>query len=216
MSSVHLSQAAWGGVDWTTRGPCQGNATERQEGRRRHRNAQENVRSRPTSPCKCPSGKVQMCTCAPPQRTSVLFKRRHAPRLSTRSESEKWKCYLLSCLTLYSPTTVAHWLFCPWDFPGKNTGVGCHALLEGIFPIQGSNPGLLPCQQILYHLSHQESPSTIRLVTNHQGPAWLDTDQIQQASTTVVREQTLSLPLPLPQIQPSPIPAGQFTKPPHL
>ena len=35
------------------------------------------------------------------------------------------------------------------------TGVGCHALLQGIFPIQGSNPGLLPCRQILYHQSHQ-------------------------------------------------------------
>ena len=34
-------------------------------------------------------------------------------------------------------------LLCPWDFPGKNTGVGCHALLQGIFPTQGSNPHLL-------------------------------------------------------------------------
>ena len=34
-------------------------------------------------------------------------------------------------------------LFCPWDSPGKNTGVGCHALLQGIFPTQGSNPRLL-------------------------------------------------------------------------
>ena len=41
------------------------------------------------------------------------------------------------------------------DSPGKNTGVGCHALLQGIFPTQGSNPGLLHCRQILYHLSHQ-------------------------------------------------------------
>ena len=32
---------------------------------------------------------------------------------------------------------------CPWDSPGKNTGVGCHALLQGIFPTQGSNPGLM-------------------------------------------------------------------------
>ena len=38
------------------------------------------------------------------------------------------------------------------DSPGKNTGVGCHALLQGIFPIQGSNPGLLHCRQILYQL----------------------------------------------------------------
>ena len=34
-------------------------------------------------------------------------------------------------------------LLCPWDFPGKNTGVGCHALLQGIFLTQGSNPHLL-------------------------------------------------------------------------
>ena len=40
------------------------------------------------------------------------------------------------------------------DSPGKNTGVGCHALLQGIFPTQGSNPGLPHCNQILYHLSH--------------------------------------------------------------
>ena len=33
-------------------------------------------------------------------------------------------------------------LLCPWDSPGKNTGVGCHALFQGIFPTQGSNPSL--------------------------------------------------------------------------
>ena len=42
-------------------------------------------------------------------------------------------------------------LLCPWDFPGENTGVGCHFLLQGIFPIQESNPHLLHCRQILYH-----------------------------------------------------------------
>ena len=42
--------------------------------------------------------------------------------------------------------------------PGKNTGVSCHFLLQGIFPTQGSNPGLLHCRQILYRLSHQGSP----------------------------------------------------------
>jgi len=40
----------------------------------------------------------------------------------------------------------------PGDFLGKNTGVGCHALLQGIFPTQGSNPGFLHCRWILYHL----------------------------------------------------------------
>ena len=44
------------------------------------------------------------------------------------------------------------------DSPGKNTGEGCHALLQGIFPPQGSNPGLPHCRQILYHPSHQGSP----------------------------------------------------------
>ena len=44
------------------------------------------------------------------------------------------------------------------DCPGKNTGVGCHALLQGIFQTQGSKSGLPHCRQILYYLSHQGSP----------------------------------------------------------
>ena len=44
-------------------------------------------------------------------------------------------------------------LLCPWNSPGKNTGVGCHALLQGIFPTQGSNPGLSHCKQILFFFS---------------------------------------------------------------
>ena len=44
------------------------------------------------------------------------------------------------------------------DSPGKNTGVGCHALLQRIFPTQGSIPGLPHCRWILYCLSHQGSP----------------------------------------------------------
>ena len=55
-------------------------------------------------------------------------------------------------------------LLCPWDSPGKNTGVGCHSLLQGIFPTQGPNPSLLHCRQILYHLSHQGSPSKLVIV----------------------------------------------------
>ena len=50
------------------------------------------------------------------------------------------------------------------DSPGKNTGVGCHALLQGIFPTQGSNPSTLHCRQILYHLSHQGSPRILEWV----------------------------------------------------
>ena len=47
---------------------------------------------------------------------------------------------------------------CLWDFPGKNTGVGRHFLLQEIFPTQGLNLGLPHCGQMLYHLSHQGSP----------------------------------------------------------
>ena len=46
-------------------------------------------------------------------------------------------------------------LLCPWNSPGKNTVVGCHFLLQGIFLIQEFNPSLLHCRQILYCLSHQ-------------------------------------------------------------
>ena len=52
-------------------------------------------------------------------------------------------------------------LLCPWDFPGKNTEVGCHFLLQRIFLTQVSNSDLLHCRQILYHLSHQESKLTV-------------------------------------------------------
>ena len=48
---------------------------------------------------------------------------------------------------------------CPWNSPGKNIGVDCHSLLQGIFRTQGLNLSLLHCRQILYHLSHQESPT---------------------------------------------------------
>ena len=50
---------------------------------------------------------------------------------------------------------------CPWNSPGKNTEVGCHSFLQGIFPTQGSNSGLSHGRQILYHLSHQGSPTSL-------------------------------------------------------
>ena len=49
-------------------------------------------------------------------------------------------------------------LLYPWDFPGKDTGVSCHFLLQGNFPTQGLNPALLYCRQILYQLSYNGSP----------------------------------------------------------
>ena len=46
---------------------------------------------------------------------------------------------------------------CPWNSPGKNIGVGCHSLLQGIFPTQGLKLMLLHCKETLYHLGHQGS-----------------------------------------------------------
>ena len=51
-----------------------------------------------------------------------------------------------------------HRLYSPWNSPGQNIGVGSLSLLQGIFPTQGSNPGLSHRRWILYHLSHQGSP----------------------------------------------------------
>ena len=60
-----------------------------------------------------------------------------------------------SCLTLCDPMDTR--LLRPWDSLGKSTGVGCHFLLQGFFPTQGSDPGLPHCRQMLYRLSHQRS-----------------------------------------------------------
>jgi len=52
-------------------------------------------------------------------------------------------------------------LLCPWDSPGKTTGVDCHSLLQGILLIQRSNPGLLYCRQILLQSESPGKPSFI-------------------------------------------------------
>ena len=49
-------------------------------------------------------------------------------------------------------------LYSSWNSPGQKSGMGSCSLLQGIFPIQGSDPGLPHCMQILYQLSHQGSP----------------------------------------------------------
>ena len=64
-------------------------------------------------------------------------------------------------------------LLCTWDFPGKNTGVGSHFLLQGIFLTQGSNLGLLHFRQILYQLSHQGSPWLVhKTPDSHLASIW--------------------------------------------
>ena len=62
------------------------------------------------------------------------------------------------CLTLQSPELQPARLLCPWAFPGKNTGVGCHFILQGIFPTQALNPLLLHWQEDSLPLHHLRSP----------------------------------------------------------
>ena len=54
-----------------------------------------------------------------------------------------------------------HGLYSPWNLPGQNTGVGSLSLLQGVFPTQGSDPGLLHCRWILYQLTHKGSPGIL-------------------------------------------------------
>ena len=67
-----------------------------------------------------------------------------------------------------------HGLHSPWNSPGQNTGVGSRSLLQGIFPSQGSNPGLPHCGQILYQLSHKGSPRILEWVAYpfSRGSSW--------------------------------------------
>ena len=68
-------------------------------------------------------------------------------------------CVFLCSAALVGSDSAPHGLqpsrlLCPWDSPGKNAGVGCCALLQGIFLTQGLNLYLLHCRQVLYPLSH--------------------------------------------------------------
>ena len=69
-----------------------------------------------------------------------------------------------SCPTLSDPMDYS-----PWNSLSQNTGVGSLSLLQGIFPTQGSNPGLPHCRQILYQLSHKGSPRILEWVTFSSG-----------------------------------------------
>ena len=76
--------------------------------------------------------------------------------------------YIYVCLVAQSCPTLFNITDCSLSgssvhggSPGKDTGVGCHTLLQGIFPTQGSNPGLPYCRQILYRLNYQGSPGMV-------------------------------------------------------
>ena len=75
------------------------------------------------------------------------------------------------CDSLWSYGLQSTRLVCPWDFPHKNTGVGCHFMLLEIFPIQGSNPHLLcllHCRGILNHWTIGEATINGRIIIRYK------------------------------------------------
>ena len=86
-------------------------------------------------------------------------------------------CYAVLCLVTQLYLTLCNPMDCNppgtsvhGDSPGKNTGVGCHALLQGIFPTLGSNSALLHCRRILYQLIYQGSPISCLVSYNQLSP----------------------------------------------
>ena len=71
-------------------------------------------------------------------------------------------------LSVVSYSLRPHGLYSPWNSPGQNTGVGSLSLLQGIFPTQGLNPGLLHCRRILYHQATREAQMSVELLP-HSG-----------------------------------------------
>ena len=68
-----------------------------------------------------------------------------------------------SCSVMFN-SLRPHGLYNPWNSPGQNTGVGSLSLLQGIFPTQGSNPGLPLCRRILDQLRYKGDPRILEWV----------------------------------------------------
>ena len=93
----------------------------------------------------------------------------HPPNTTVHAKS------LQSCLTLCNPMDYNPPIICPWDSLGKNNGVGCHALLQGIFLTQVLNLHLLHCRRILDHWATWKAPcGTVLLfyIIYHRGLPW--------------------------------------------
>ena len=120
--------------------------------------------------------------------TWISYKYKHAPSSwaslppippsrSSQSAEPSSPCYVAAsycavlCLAAQSCPTICNPMDCSppgssvhGNSPGKNTGMGCHGILQGIFLTQGLNPGIPHCRQILYTLSHQGSPRILEWV----------------------------------------------------
>ena len=101
------------------------------------------------------------------QKTKIMAS---SPITSWQIDGETMETVKVKVTQLCS-TLWPHGLYSPWNSPGQNSGVGSLSLLQGIFPTQGSNPGLPYCKWILYQLSHQGSPRILEWVPFSSGSA---------------------------------------------
>ena len=101
-------------------------------------------------------------------------------------------CCVFNCVQLFViPWNVALQAPLSMEFSGKNTAVGCHFLLQGIFPTQGSNPGLLHCRRNLLPLSHLGSllRSKLKLSLSVKGSGCFDTGSIVSTTQVLPRKK---------------------------
>ena len=101
-------------------------------------------------------------------------------------------------------------LLCPWNSPGKNTGMGSQSLLQGIFPTQGSNPGLLHCRHIFfYHLESPRKPRCIFIEVSVQFSRSVVSNSVtpwtiaSQASLSITSSQSLLKLMSIKAVMPS-------------
>ena len=102
-------------------------------------------------------------------------------------------------------TQLCPTLCSPWNAPGQNTGVGSLSHLQGIFPTQGSNPGLLHCRRLLYQLSHQGSPSSSLVLscmpqTSNAFPVLSLLSSFSSGKTKALRRDAPEAPLGAPAL----------------
>ena len=103
----------------------------------------------------------------------------------TGQQGKRWRIKDISCSyilaenegedhSVMSDSLRPHGSYSLWNSPGQNTGVGSHSILQGIFPTQGLNLGLLHCRWILYQLSHKGSPRILEWIAYpfSSGSSW--------------------------------------------
>ena len=124
------------------------------------------------SPCVLAGG-LMLGVRSPPGCSLPVVNRLHIlPTVSLALTSKLRSCFGIMLEGEYESCSVVlnslrpHGLYSPWNSLGQNTGVGSLSLLQGIFPTQGSNPGLPHCRQILYQLSHRGSPRILEWVAS--------------------------------------------------